>query len=274
MQGKMRLLILLFGALQTGCGAAPVDRELAAPIGPDLIAHPVPGVRAWRIEHVKPISANALVVLMADGTPVLTDTPWTPAATRQLLNWVETRFGQPPALATIGHFHLDASGGLGVLQEAGIKVIVSAHTARLMAARGEGMRKHMVKSHGAAFDGWTVPVAQNALPVATRRRLVVGGEPIEVIFPGHGHAPDNTVVWFPHQKLLFGGCLIKGGKSIGYLGDANLPTYADAVRSLLPLGAKTVVGGHGPRTDPGQLKHTIDLAEAAKNKAANTASAP
>jgi hypothetical protein len=36
---------------------------------------------------------------------------------------------------------------------------------------------------------------------------------------------------------------------------------------LLPLGARIVVGGHGPRTDPGQLQHTIDLAEAAARKA-------
>lgn len=266
-----RLWLFCVTCLLGACAGAPAP--LPAPtaaaatasieIAPGLIAHPVPGVRAWRIEDVAPISANAMLLLTADGTPILTDTPWTPGATETLLAWIKTRFGRLPALATVGHFHLDAAGGLSALQAAGVPVIASTATAALMAKRGESMRKSLAKSYGAAFLGWQVALPVAPVAIETRISRTVGGEAVEIIFPGPGHAPDNLVVWFPAQRVLFGGCLIKGGTSIGNLGDANLDTYADAVRSLLPLDPAVVVGGHGPRTDPGQLQTTIDLAEAA-----------
>lgn len=269
----MRCLVLFCLAFAlAACGGAPSPTASAAlieapiKIAPGLIAHRVPGVRAWRIEDVEPISANAMVILTADGTPILTDTPWTPGATEALLAWIKTTFGRLPALATIGHFHLDAAGGLGALQAAGVPVVVSQATAKLMSARGESMRKSLAKDFGAAFTGWQVATPGSPVAIETRIIRTVGGEPLEIIFPGHGHAPDNVVVWFPVQRVLFGGCLIKGGKSIGNLNDANLDTYAGAVRTLLALDPAVVVGGHGPRTDPGQLQTTIDLAEAAAAK--------
>lgn len=263
----MRTLSLVCLALSLiGCAGAPVGPNAPITIAPGLIAHPVPGVEAWRIEDVAPISANAMVILTADGTPILTDTPWTPAATEKLLAWIKAKFGRLPAVATIGHFHLDASGGLGALQAAGVPVIVSQATADLMAARGDYMREGLAKEYGAAFTGWTVAAATNPIAIEQRISRTIGGDEVEIIFPGHGHAPDNLAVWFPRQRVLFGGCLIKGGTSIGNLNDANLDTYAGAVRSLLALNPKVVVGGHGPRTDPGQLQTTIDLATEAAAK--------
>jgi metallo-beta-lactamase class B len=92
----------------------------------------------------------------------------------------------------------------------------------------------------------------------------VGGESIRVVFPGAGHTSDNVVTWFPASGILFGGCMIKGGPDLGYLGDADLESYPAAAARVEALGARVVVSGHGDRFDAEQVAHTRALAEAAR----------
>jgi metallo-beta-lactamase class B len=212
----------------------------------------------------EPIAANSLVFITADGTAVLADTPWTPEATRELLDWVVARTGRLPAFATIGHYHLDASGGIAALREAGVPVVASSEAARLLAERAPSMQEELARQHGDAFGGWRIPPPDRTFHPASGYVTRVGGTGVEVIFPGAAHSPDNVVTWFPEARLLFGGCMIKGGDSLGYLGDADLASYAGAVERLITLAPRIVVPGHGDRTDPGQLEHTRDLARAAR----------
>jgi glyoxylase-like metal-dependent hydrolase (beta-lactamase superfamily II) len=81
-------------------------------------------------------------------------------------------------------------------------------------------------------------------------RFDLGGEEVRVIFPGPGHSPDNLVVWFPARRLLFGGCLIKGARAIGFTGHADLDRWPAAIDRLRPLGPRVVVPGHGPVGGP------------------------
>ncbi len=236
--------------------------EQAERIADDLVARPLDDAPAWIIEHERPISANALVYVADDGTPILADTPWTPAATRTLLDWIEGRFGELPALATISHFHLDAAGGLSALHEEGVETVASEHTARLLVERGEAMRQDLARTHGAAFEGWEVAEPQQTFAPDEPARLSIGGSSVEIHFPGPAHTADNVVTWFPGEGLLFGGCLVKGGDSLGFLGHADLARYPDSVRKLQALEPALVVSGHGARHDAEQLENTLRLAEA------------
>jgi glyoxylase-like metal-dependent hydrolase (beta-lactamase superfamily II) len=78
-----------------------------------------------------------------------------------------------------------------------------------------------------------------------------------------GHAPDNIVVWFPDQRILFGGCLIKSASAdgLGFTGDADLATWPEAVRRVAARYHPTlVVPGHGPLAlGDAPLRHTLDL---------------
>lgn len=221
--------------------------------------HPIAGHPAWVIEHTAPISANALLYLTPDGLPLLADTPWTPAATAALLDWIEARFGRPPALATISHFHLDAAGGLAALRARGIPVVASKHTARLLAERAPAMQAALAREHGPAFEGWTIPPPDHLFDPATGHHQTIGGAELHVIHPAPAHAPDNVVTWLPGPGILFGGCLVKEGDSLGYLGDADLTRYPDAVAVLQALAPRVVIPGHGRRTDPALLDNTARL---------------
>jgi glyoxylase-like metal-dependent hydrolase (beta-lactamase superfamily II) len=230
-------------------------------IGRNLSTQPLDGVPAWIVTHEEPISANSLVLVADDGSPILADTPWTPAATRELLDWVVLRFGRLPVLATVSHYHLDAAGGIGPLLEAGVRVVASTDTARLLAERGPSMQSTLAEQHGSDFTGWSAPQPNETFRPGDGHSVRIGGTAVQVIFPGAAHSPDNVVTWFPETRILFGGCMVKGGDSLGYLGDADLETYPAAVQALRELSPRIVVPGHGDRTDVAQLDNTLRLVE-------------
>lgn len=230
-------------------------------IGRALSARPLDDAPAWIITQKEPISANSLVFLTSDGSPILADTPWTPAATRELLDWVALRFGRLPALATVSHFHFDAAGGIGALLEAGVRVVMSTETARLLAERGPSMQVALAEEYGLDFEGWVTPEQTETFRPEDGRSERIGGTDLRVIFVGAAHSPDNIVTWFPESGVLFGGCMVKGGDSLGYLGDADLETYPAAVQALQRLDPRIVVPGHGIRTDAEQLGNTLRLLE-------------
>ncbi|MCB9655291.1 MAG: polysaccharide deacetylase family protein [Deltaproteobacteria bacterium] len=239
--------------------------EGAWKIGKALFIRRLDNLPVWVVRHEDPISANSLVVETKDGTPVLADTPWTPDATEDLLDWVELRFGKVPALASISHFHLDAAGGIEALRARKIPVVASRKTVALIRTKADAMRKALIRQHGEAFEGWSIAAPANAFDPQggfdprAGYRASVGGTRVEVLFPGEAHAPDNTVTWFPDTGVLFGGCLVKGGASLGYLGDANLDQYPRAVKFLQDLHPRWVVAGHGDRIDVEQLDNTRAL---------------
>ena len=49
-----------------------------------------------------------------------------------------------------------------------------------------------------------------------------------------GHAPDNIIIWFEKEKILYGGCLIKSveARDLGNLSDANIKQYATTIRNV------------------------------------------
>lgn len=109
--------------------------------------------------------------------------------------------------------------------------------------------------------------AHRAFGAAVRRAMVLG---FEVFFPGPGHAPNNVVLWFPDQQILFGGCLIKSASadSLGFTGDADLRAWPEAVRRVAArYRPALVVPGHGPLAlGDAPLRHTLDLLTTAPTK--------
>ncbi len=262
MRRRTLLTALPFLCAALACGGPTVRSEArpaALSIGPALRAIPVADTPAWLIVHDARIPATSLLYLTRDGSPILADTPWTPEATRALLAWIRSRFGRPPALATISHFHLDAAGGIAALREAEVPVVASTHTAELLAARGPGMREQVAALLDVSPDDLVLGAPDVTFDEAAGFERTVGGTQVRVIYPGAAHAPDNIVTFFPESGVLFGGCLVKSGDDLGNLGDANSESYPRAVARLQALAPRYVIAGHGERTDPGQLDNTARL---------------
>jgi metallo-beta-lactamase class B VIM len=196
--------------------------------------------------------SNGLMV-RADGGVVLIDTPWTPEATRALVDWVQTRLALPITDVIVTHSHDDRTGGVKELP-ASARVHALALTSTLAAKDGR------------ALNALELPVAATTSSLA--------GLPVITFHPGAGHAPDNLLVWVPSKGLLMGGCFVRSAASenLGNLADADLASWRQALHSAQTWseGFATsstrpviVVPGHGDLGGLQLLRHTRELVDRA-----------
>ena len=197
--------------------------------------------------------ANGLI-LDRKGGSLLVDTGYSPEQAEILLTWSKQTLRSPIRQAVATHFHRDRIGGIPALQAAGIPTV--AHPLTLELAR----------SHGVAVPTNAVEFVQGTARLS---------EDCELFFPGGGHTRDNIVAWFPHQRVLFGGCFLKSVTSVdlGNLHDAVLSDWAGSVQRVHARYAapKIAIPGHGTITgDP--VAHTLELlAKASHSRSAAVA---
>jgi len=219
------------------------------------------------ITHSFPWAANSMIVEMADSTLVLVDTPYTPEATRTVLDWVRDRLGRREIIAINTGFHHDNLGGNSYLIEAGIPVYGADLTVELLEERGEQMRAQTLGwLEGPEYERYyraheTLPYVppDHLFPIGEGLVLQFGDEAVQVYYPGPSHSPDNVVVYFLNRKILFGGCMIIGWDSVGNTADADLEAWPASVRKLSRFDFDVLVPGHGERLDSGLLEHTVRL---------------
>jgi metallo-beta-lactamase class B len=224
---------------------------------------------AWVVTHEPFHASNVLVVRMADGTLILSSSPFDTEAAHALLNWLFAMLHPPRLIAINTHFHLDGTGGNEAYTEFGVETHASDKTQALIYERGVRRRNESAAAFSdpalrARVERTRVVAADHTFPAEAGLRLTIAGETVQVIHPGPAHSPDNVVVHFPARGLLFGGCMIKTGSSIGYTGDADIERWEAAVRALEPLAASVIVPGHGETGGPELLRNTIDVVRAAR----------
>jgi len=176
------------------------------------------------------------------GQCVLIDTGWNDRQAGLLLQWADRVLSEPIRLAISTHSHYDRTGGLGMIEANGIRVLLLDSTAVRLP---ENQRTGRIDT----FSDY--------------RKLETPSGDIELFAPGPGHAPDNIVVYLPEPKILFGGCFVKGpeAKTLGNIADANLARWPASLQRVVGLygGAKVVVPGHGDLGGPELLTHTLKL---------------
>lgn len=256
--------------LCVGCAAGTQTPPTGVPRTPiglasGLVARAV-ATDAYEVTHELPWPANSLLVEMADRTLVLVATPYTPAATKRVLEWARARFGERSIVAINNGFHVDNLGGNAALRAAGIPVYGSDLTVSLLRERGEKTRQQILAMIGdpalpehAAHAGIPYLPPDHVFPIAQGLVLKLGAEEVRVIYPGPSQAPDKVVVYFPSRRLLYGGCMILSGNQVGNTADADLASWPRAVASLAALPATVVIPGHGDRLDAGLVQHTLDV---------------
>jgi metallo-beta-lactamase class B len=185
--------------------------------------------------------ANGLYVVTADGV-ILIDALWDETQTQPLLDSIEKRHHQKVKICIITHFHDDRTAGLDILKAKGIKTYSSLLSFQKGTERGE-------KTTEFQFTKDTT--------------FTLGGVTCQTYYPGHGHSPDNIVVYFPSTKVLFGGCFIKSldTQSLGNLEDADVEKWQVSIKNTMKkfISAKFVIPGHQSWTNKRSLQHTLKL---------------
>jgi metallo-beta-lactamase class B len=215
--------------------------------------------------EAEPWASNVLLVEMPDDSLVLVNAPATEASTRVLLGYIEARFGQRRLTVINSHHHIDSVGGNALLLERGAEVIASAQTAALIASDTPQDVVHIVRDRlvperfEADFQQTRLAQPSRTFDPAGGLTLRFGAEEVRVFHPGAAHSIDNVVVFFPARALLFGGCMVRSGDSLGPSEGADLVAWPSAIERLQSLAPELVVPGHGARFDAQQLEGTLAL---------------
>jgi metallo-beta-lactamase class B len=182
--------------------------------------------------------------LVSDSGVVLFDTPWDSTQFQALLDSIDTRHHKSVSLCIAAHWHSDRTAGLEYYKQKGIKTYTTQFTDELAKKndhkRAEFLMKNDTIFH---FDQYT----------------------FETYYPGQGHTLDNIIIWFTKEKILYGGCLIKGGTAVnlGFLGDANKKEYYNTLKKVEKKcpNPNYIVISHSDWNDPNSLKRSIKLAK-------------
>jgi glyoxylase-like metal-dependent hydrolase (beta-lactamase superfamily II) len=215
-------------------------------------------------------SANVLAVRMTDGTVVICSSPYDTKTTRVLVRALRARFRATRLVAINTHFHADGTNGNEAYAAEGVETYASDHTVALARERGEAGRETMAKYVEAADPQLAARIRSTALAPAAHTfaeaeglTLQFGADNVRALFVGAGHSPDNIVVFFPRQRVLFGGCMVRSESGLGNTSDADIAHWADAADAAARLEPVIVIPGHGEVGGPELLRATAERARAA-----------
>lgn len=186
------------------------------------------------------VPCNGLIVRDKNEV-VIFDTPTNDKSAETLIFWVQTKLHCQIKAIVPTHFHGDCLGGLQAFHAQGIPSIANELTLQL------AQKNEMVLPQ----KGFTEAM-----------ELKVGNERVLLRFFGEGHTKDNIVAFFPKERVLFGGCLIKEiNATKGFLGDANVSSWSATVQKVKEAypSIKWVIPGHGEAGSAALLDYTIRL---------------
>jgi len=185
--------------------------------------------------------SNGLLVIR-NGKAFMIDSPVTNKTTNEIIRYLSDYMSVELVLFTGGHYHEDCIGSMAFIKEIGVKTFLSTRTR-------EKCIQYNLPLPDTTFDESYI--------------FSFEGIPVECRFVGGGHASDNSIVYFPEQEILFGGCLVKNNESqnLGNLNDAVVDQWKPTMEKLINLypSVKIIVPGHGNFGGKEMFTHTIEL---------------
>ena len=189
------------------------------------------------------IPANGMY-LVTNSDVVLFDTPWDTTQFEPLLDSIFLKHNKKVNICIATHWHSDRTEGLEYYKSKNIKTYTTTFT--------DSLSKMNNKKRSQFF------IEKDTI-------FTVGGYSFETYYPGQGHTADNIIIWFNKQKILYGGCLIKGAdaKNLGFLGDANVNEYYTTLKKVHNKCPKPsfIIISHSHWGSLHSLKHSIKLAK-------------
>ena len=202
----------------------------------------------YNIYQESQVPANGMYVVTNNGV-VMFDTPWDTTQFQPLLDSIRLRHNKNVVMCIATHWHSDRTAGLAYYKQQGIKTYTTVLTDQF-SKMNDKKRAEFLIANDTVFK---------AEPYA-----------FETFYPGEGHTADNIVVWFDKEKILYGGCLIKGADAgnLGFLGDGNVTEYAKTLKRVQEKypDPKFIIVSHSSWKNIHSLKHSLKMAKKLKRK--------
>ncbi len=194
------------------------------------------------------VPANGMYLVTNNGV-VMFDTPWDTTQFQPLLDSIKLKHNKTVVMCFATHWHSDKTAGLEYYRQQGIKTYTTKLTDEL-SKKNNKKRAEILMANDTAFN--------------------VGQYSFETYYPGQGHTEDNIIIWFKKEKILYGGCLIKGAddENLGYTDDGNIIAYASTLKKVQQKCRKPkfIIVAHSDWKNINSLKHSLVMAKALKKK--------
>jgi glyoxylase-like metal-dependent hydrolase (beta-lactamase superfamily II) len=194
-------------------------------------------------------------VVIGDDSVLVVDAQATPAMAADVIARIRAVTDKPIRHVVLSHYH--AVRVLGASAYAGAEIIASDVTRDLIVERGQQDMDSEIGRFPRLFRGRdSIPgLTWPTLTFHRRMTLFLGKREVQIIHIGRSHTAGDTVVWLPHERVLFSGDCVEYGAT-PYCGDAHYtdwPATLDAIRALKP-----------ERLVPGRGRSLIDAREVAE----------
>lgn len=195
--------------------------------------------------------ANSMYLVTEKGV-VLFDTPWDTTQFQPLLDSIMAKHRKKVIMCLSTHFHEDRTAGLNYYRQKGIKTYTTKQTDDL------SKQHHKPRAESLIYRDTTFHMGQYTF---------------ETYYPGKGHSPDNIVIWFPKEQVLYGGCFIKSTEtnSVGNLSDANIDEWIKSAEKVQAKfkAPKYIIPGHQDWHSRQSLAHTLTILKKYKEENSN-----
>lgn len=180
--------------------------------------------------------------LVTDQGVVLFDTPWDTTQFQPLLDSIKFRHKSAVTMCIATHSHEDRTAGLNYYRQLGIKTYTTKQTDELCQMHNEPRAEFIIEKDST---------------------FTVGNYSFQTYYSGPGHTPDNIVIWFERERILYGGCLIKStdANDLGNLADANVKEWSTTLFNIKKKfkNPKFIIPGHQSWKSKNSLDHTAKL---------------
>ena len=219
------------------------------------------------VQDEYPLSEENSAVYIGENFVTIVGATWTPGTAAKLMQEVAKITDKPVREVIDTNYNLDRAGGNPYFKQHGIRVVSLQLTAELIRRNWAEMVKDARRRQA------DYPDSPPALPDVTYPgSFDLQGGRVKAIYLGPSHAPDDVFVYFPQEKILYGGCILK--EELGNLQFADLQQYPRTLRKLqqLNLGYTTVIAGHdSPIHGPELVEHYLHLLDQHQQRAASIA---
>jgi metallo-beta-lactamase class B len=231
----IKVLVLIF-SFQAGFGQSVKPKLIISPLAENFYVF-----TTYNMYKGNSVSANGMY-LVTDSGVVMFDSPWDTTQFQPLIDSIKIKHQKAVVICIATHSHKDKTAGLEFLREVGVKTFTTRQTDAISKITGEKRAEFLM-------DKDTI--------------FTVGQYTFQTYYPGPGHTPDNIVIWFNKEKVLYGGCLVKSVEAtdLGNMADGNLKEYPATIKNLQAkfLNPNYIITGHQSWNNNTSLDHTLQL---------------
>jgi metallo-beta-lactamase class B len=191
------------------------------------------------VQEDYPLSDENAAVYIGKEFVTVVGATWTPESARILAGEIAKVTSKPIKEVIDTNYNLDRAGGNAYFKVIGARIISTGLTRELLQRDWDKMVADAKKRYP---EYPSTPLTLPDITYPGDFELQGGG--VRGIYLGPSHALDDIFVYFPEEKVLYGGCVLK--EQLGNLSLADRVEYPKTLRKLqrLNLGYTTIIAGH------------------------------